>query len=83
MEKDVVNYVHKHTFLVTMVVVVAFVLLAFGEFFLYRKVMLVNKMVSEGFMQIKELNKGGTGEEIDLLMEELNEGTSENGSPAK
>lgn len=83
MEKDVVNYIRKHTFLVTVVVVVVFMLLAFGEYFLYRKIMLVNQMVSEGFMQVKELNKGGTGEEIDLMMEELNEGTSENGSTAQ
>ncbi len=57
MEKDVATYVRKHTFLLTVVVVVAFLLLAFGEYFLYRKIMLVNRMVSEGFMQIKEMNE--------------------------
>ncbi len=57
MEKDVSSYVRKHTFMVTMVVVLVFLLLAFGEYFLYRKIMQVNQMVSEGFMQMKEMNK--------------------------
>lgn len=57
MEKDVATYVRKHTFLVTVVVVVAFLFLAFGEYLLYRKIMLVNRMVSEGFMQIKEMDE--------------------------
>ncbi|MBI4225638.1 hypothetical protein HY612_00830 [Candidatus Roizmanbacteria bacterium] len=54
MEKDVVSYIRKHTFLLTVIVVVAFLLLAFGEYFLYRKTQELNKMVSEGLMQIKE-----------------------------
>jgi len=54
MEKDVINYIRKHTFLVTTVVIAAFLLLAFGEYFLYRKTKELNKMISEGMMQIKE-----------------------------
>src|SRR3989338_4954565 len=53
-EKNVAHYVQKHTFLVTILVVSIFLLLAIGEYFLYRKIMLVNSMVSEGLMQIKE-----------------------------
>ena len=54
MEKDVVSYIRKHTFSVIVVVVTAFLLLAFGEYFLYRKTQELNRMVSEGMMQIKE-----------------------------
>lgn len=42
---------HKKT---KILVVIVFILLALGELFLYRKVMELNKMVSEGFMQVKE-----------------------------
>ncbi|OGK25289.1 hypothetical protein A3A46_03745 [Candidatus Roizmanbacteria bacterium RIFCSPLOWO2_01_FULL_37_13] len=54
MEKDVANYIRKHTFSVMVVIITAFLLLAFGEFFLYRKTQELNKMISEGMMQIKE-----------------------------
>ncbi|MBI2641139.1 hypothetical protein HYW87_00910 [Candidatus Roizmanbacteria bacterium] len=50
----VAAYIRKHTMLVTVVVTVVFLALALGEYFLYRKVMLLNGMVSEGFMQLKE-----------------------------
>lgn len=54
MEKHWTHYLHKHTRLVTAVVVVVFLFLAAGEYYLFRKVMYVNQMVSEGFMQVKE-----------------------------
>lgn len=54
MEKDVVKYIRKHTFSVTLLIIAAFLLLAFGEYFLYRKTKELNRMVSEGVMQIKE-----------------------------
>lgn len=54
MEKDVASYIRKHTFSVMVVIITAFLLLAFGEYFLYRKTQELNRMVSEGMMQIKE-----------------------------
>lgn len=57
MNKEISHYIHKHTTFVTLVVVSVFLLLAGGEYFLYRKIMWVNKMVAEGLIQIKEVNK--------------------------
>lgn len=54
MEEKIVRYIRHHTITVTMVVVLGFLLLGLGEYYLYRKVMYVNQMVSEGLMQIKE-----------------------------
>lgn len=65
MEKDVVSYIRKHTFSVMVVVITAFLLLAFGEYFLYRKTQELNRMISEGMMQIKE----GLKSEPELLDE--------------
>jgi len=47
------NCLYYHTKLVTAVVVAVFLLLGAGEFYLYRQIMYLNRMVSEGFMQIK------------------------------
>lgn len=58
MEHDVVVYIKKHTFAMTVLVVAGFFLLAMGEFYLYRQQMKLNQMISEGFMQVKELNNG-------------------------
>lgn len=54
MEEKLVRYIRRHTMTVTLVVFLSFLLLGTGEYYLYRKVMFVNKMVSEGLMQIKE-----------------------------
>lgn len=54
MEEKLVLYIRRHTMTVTLVVVLGFLLLGLGEYYLYRKVMFVNQMVSEGLMQIKE-----------------------------
>ncbi len=54
MEKDIANYVRRHTLLVTAVVTIAFLVLAAGEYYLYRKIMTVNRQVSEGTMQIQD-----------------------------
>ena len=67
MEKDLVKYVRNHTFLVAALIIGAFLLLAFGEYFLYRKTQELNRMVSEGVMQIKEeINE--EPESLDKLM---------------
>ncbi len=70
MEKEVATYIRKHTFLVTAVVVGAFLLLAFGEYFLYRKTQELNKMMSEGMMQIKEELRYGPRTSDDLMLQE-------------
>ncbi|MEK7633759.1 MAG: hypothetical protein AAB437_02855 [Patescibacteria group bacterium] len=57
MEKNINNYLRHHTLVITFIIFSAIVILSAGEYFLYKKVMLVNKMVSEGFMQIKEAAK--------------------------
>jgi len=57
MEKEISNYIRKHTTLIIMIVLVGFSLLAMGEYLLYRNQMKLNKMVSEGLMQIKEQQK--------------------------
>ena len=70
MEKDVVNYIRKHTFSVMVVIITAFLLLAFGEFFLYRKTQELNKMISEGMMQIKEELKSQPESLDEIILQE-------------
>jgi len=53
-EKNIVHYIHKHSFSTTVLVVSVFILLAIGEFLLYGNEMKINKMISEGLMQFKE-----------------------------
>lgn len=54
MEEKIVKYIRKHTMTVTSAVVIGFLLLAAGEYYLFRRVMNVSQIVSEGFMQLKE-----------------------------
>jgi len=54
MDKTIATYIRKHTVMITVVIVVGFVLLALGEYILYRKYMVLSQMVSEGFMQVKD-----------------------------
>ena len=58
MEKNIHHYLKHHTLVITFIVFSAIVILSTGEYFLYRKIMVVNKMFSEGLMQIKEVGKG-------------------------
>lgn len=57
MNEHLARYLHKHTLTVTTVVVSVFLLLSIGEYFLYRKTIAINKMLSEGLMQLKETKK--------------------------
>lgn len=68
MEEKIVRYIRRHTMTVTLVIVLSFVLLGLGEYFLYRKVMVVNQMVSEGLMQIKEEVKTPTPTPISKIV---------------
>lgn len=70
MEKQVDNYLRKHTLLVTTLVIAVFLLLAFGEFFLYRKTQELNKMISEGMMQIKEELKSQPESLDEIILQE-------------
>lgn len=54
MEDQLAEYIRKHTLVITFVVLIGFIALAAGEFYLYRQQMYLNKMISEGFMQLKE-----------------------------
>jgi hypothetical protein len=57
MEQKIFQYIKSHTMTLMIVVLSVFLLLFLGEFFLYRKIMYLNQIVSEGLMQIKEATK--------------------------
>ena len=57
MEHKISRYVKSHMMTMLVAVLSSFLLLFFGEFFLYRKIMYLNQIVSEGLMQIKEAAK--------------------------
>ena len=48
------KYLRDHIKQVVICVTVAFLLLAGGEFVIYKKVMQINEMLAEGLMQMKE-----------------------------
>jgi len=48
---------HKHHKKLKLIVILVFILLALGEVLLYRRTLELNKMVSEGLMQLKEAQK--------------------------
>ena len=50
--EDFAKHIKKHTAVVTMSILVAFLLLAAGEYYLYRQVTHLSQMVSEGLFQI-------------------------------
>ncbi len=54
MEDKIAKYIRKHTMTMFWLTVISFVILATGEYVLYRKVMAINKMVAESTMQLKE-----------------------------
>lgn len=54
MDKIVFSYIRTHTLLILTMVTTVFLVLAVGEFVLYRNVIKLNEMLSEGLIQIKE-----------------------------
>ena len=54
MEQKINRYIKGHMMTIMISVLISFILLFLGEFFLYRKIMYLNQIISEGFMQIKE-----------------------------
>ncbi|PIV10601.1 hypothetical protein COS50_04620 [Candidatus Roizmanbacteria bacterium CG03_land_8_20_14_0_80_35_26] len=59
MEHKINHYIKSHMMTMMIVVLTGFLVLFLGEFMLYRKIMYINKIVSEGFMQMKEATKPG------------------------
>lgn len=56
MNDQLYKYIKQNIMSVVTVSVLGFLVLAAGELFLYRQQMHLNKMISEGFMQLKEDN---------------------------
>lgn len=54
MNNQLADYIKKNITMVLAICVIGFLLLVLGEFYLYRQQMYLNKMISEGFMQLKE-----------------------------
>lgn len=54
MEHKIVNYLRHHTLLTAGIVILVFIALASGEYYLYRNAAWLNKMLAEGLMQLKE-----------------------------
>ena len=54
MDKAIFSYIRTHTLLILTMATAAFLVLAIGEIILYRNVMKINEMLSEGLIQIKE-----------------------------
>lgn len=57
MEVKTEHYVKLHLFLAILLVGVGIIVLAAGEYRLLREQLKLNKMVSEGLMQMKEIQK--------------------------
>ncbi|MFA6081259.1 MAG: hypothetical protein WC741_02530 [Patescibacteria group bacterium] len=58
MEHKINRYVKGHMMTILIVILITFIFLFLGEFYLYRKTMYLNQILSEGLMQIKEAVKG-------------------------
>ena len=64
MNDQIAAYIRKHMMTVVTVSVLSFLMLAAGEYYLYRQMMQLKSMVSEGFFQVKELQ--GDENEVQL-----------------
>lgn len=69
MNDQLAAYIRKHMMMVLTISVIGFLVLAAGEYFLYRQQMHLNQMVSEGFMQMKE------AQEEEMYPTNMNDGT--------
>jgi len=57
MEEKIERYLKHHSLTLTIMIFMTIIILASGEYVLFRKIMTINKMVSEGLIQIKEANQ--------------------------
>lgn len=57
MEHKINRYIKGHMMTIIIIIILSFLFLFLGEFFLYRKIMYLNQIISEGLMQIKEAAK--------------------------
>ena len=64
MNDQIAAYIRKHMMTVVTVSVLSFLMLAAGEYYLYRQMMQLKAMVAEGFFQVKELQ--GDEEDVQL-----------------
>ena len=64
MNDQIAAYIRRHMMTVVTVSVLSFLMLAAGEYYLYRQMMQLKAMVAEGFFQVKELQ--GDEKEIQL-----------------
>ena len=71
MNDELFEYFRKHTVLITMLIVGSFILLAAGEYYLYRQQMYLNKMFSEGLMQLKEMQQVDSVDSFEKDLQEL------------
>lgn len=55
--EEVNKYIKHHTLMIAFIITMAFAILYAGEIYLYRQTVYLNKMISEGLMQIKEENR--------------------------
>jgi len=64
MNDQITGYIRRHMMTVVTISVLSFLMLAAGEYYLYRQMMQLKSMVSEGFFQVKELQ--GDENEVQL-----------------
>ena len=57
MNDSLQKYIHHHTTVLILIMMLMFIILSAGEVSLYRSQVKLNKMISEGLMQIKEEQK--------------------------
>lgn len=55
MADNISHYLKKHTKQVVTVVLLAFLVLAAGEYYLLRQIQHINRQLSEGLIQLKEM----------------------------
>ena len=70
MEQQIASYIKRHIIQMTVVVLIVLLLLAMGQYYLYRQQMHLNEMVSEGLMQIKEAKIDETKPDDGMIYEE-------------
>jgi len=52
MDKQLATYIRQHIVFVSTLLILGFLVLGAGEYYLYRQQMYLNQMISEGFMMV-------------------------------
>jgi hypothetical protein len=66
------HHLTEHTRFLTLIILIAIVVLAAGEYYLFRKELALNKMVSEGIFQLKEEMKANNAMQMQRIQELIN-----------